>query len=328
MCHRLGVSLNAGVDIVRVLQQESERGTGAYQRHMSEVAEKVRRGESVAEAMRDSAGYFPQLTCELISVGEETGRLESVLLQLASHYEQLIKLRRTFLLGILWPGLELAAAILIIGGLIALPPMLFGVTIPVFGLSGARGAAIYFGVLSVLLAGLVVVGYGLIRGWFGPLPSRLMMHIPGVGKAIRTMALARHSWTLSIALDSGVEAGRAMRLALQSTQLYYFTRDIDEVLMVIQSGGQLYEALARTNAFPDDFLTTLKNAELSGTEGASLSRLSEEYQQQAQTASTTLAILASMIIWGAVVVLLAVMIVYLFMKLYMQPINDAFDMME
>ena len=328
MCQRLGISLNAGVDIVRVLQQESEHGNGAFRRNMSEVAAMVSSGRSVAEAMRDCGGYFPPLICELINVGEETGRLESVLMQLASHYEQLIKLRRTFLLGILWPALELVAAILIIGGLIALPPMLLGVSVPVFGLSGAHGAIVYFGVLSAILAVLAVLGYGVVRGWLGPLPGKLLMHVPGIGKAIKTMALARHAWTLSIALDSGVEAGRAMRLALQSTQLYYFTCHTDDVLMAIQSGHQLFEALERTNAFPRDYLTTLQNAELSGTEGASLSRLSEEYQQRAQAASTTLTILTSMVIWGAVVALLALMIIYLFINLYMQPINDAFDMMQ
>ncbi|MFO7902928.1 MAG: type II secretion system F family protein [Pirellulaceae bacterium] len=326
MCHRLGISLNAGVDVLQVLQREAEHGPRAFRRNMSEVREKVSHGMSLSEAMRDGGSYFPPLMCELIHVGEETGRLDSVLLRLAEHYQQLITLRRKFLSGLLWPGLELGFAILVIGALIALPPMLFGVSIPVFGLSGARGAVIYFGIVLAVVLGGAAAGYGLTRGWFGTLPGRLIVHVPVVGKAIKTMALARHAWTLSLALDSGVEAGRAMRLALQSTHLRYFTRHIEQVAVDIQSGRQFHEALQRTRAFPHEFLTTLENAELSGTEGASLSRLSEDYQQQAESATTTLAVVGSMFIMGLVFGLLIFMIFYLVVNLYLKPINEALDM--
>jgi type IV pilus assembly protein PilC len=326
MCHRIGSSLEAGVDVVQVLQREARSGTPAFQRNMARVEIGVGKGQTIAEAMKDCGGYFPPLVCELIDVGEETGRLESVLLRLAEHYQHLIKLRRVFLLGILWPGLNLTMAVLAIGGLILLPPLLFGVSVPVFGLSGPTGALIFFGLVAVVGVTLFGVSVGLLRGWFGPLPSRLLLYLPGVGKAIRTMALARLSWTLSIALESGVDAGRSMRLALQSTRLHYFARHVDEVDATIERGGQFHEALARTGVFPRDFLTALENAELSGTESESLARMSADYQSQAESASTALAVIASMAIWVLVGVLMVAMIVYLFMTLYMRPIQDALDM--
>ncbi|MFW6168842.1 MAG: type II secretion system F family protein [Planctomycetota bacterium] len=325
-CHRLGISLNAGVDVLQVLQREAEHGPRAFRRNMTEVGRKVSHGASLAEALRECDCYFPPLMYELIGVGEETGRLDRVLLRLAEHYEQLVALRRKFLAGLLWPALELCAAILVIGALIALPPMLFGVSIPVFGLSGARGASIYFGIVFAVVLGGAVIGYGLTRGWFGTLPGRLIVHVPVVGKAIKTMALARHAWTLSLALDAGVDARRAMRLALQSTRLRYFTQHIEEVAVDIQRGSQFHEALQRTRAFPPEFLSTLQNAELSGTEGASLSRLSEEYQQQAESAATTLAVVGSMIIMGLVFGLLIFMVFYLVVNLYLKPLNEALEM--
>ncbi len=327
MCHRVGMSLNAGVDIMGVLQRESQHGPPAYRRNMTHVAEKVGRGTTLAEAMQDCGGYFPPLVSELVGVGEEAGRLESVLLRLADHYQHVIKLRRVFLLGIIWPSLQLFAALAIIGGLILLLGIL-GTSASVFGLSGGRGAAIYFGVVAVVLAGLALVVFGLSRNWFGTLPGRLILFIPGVGRAIKAMALARLSWTLSMGLESGVDAGRAMRLALQSTQNRHFTRHIPDVDGVIQRGGQFHEALEKTGAFPRDFLTSLQNAELSGTESESLSRMSEDYQKQAETASAALAVIFSMMIWGMVAALLIFMIFYLFMNLYMKPYQEALDFLE
>ena len=93
-----------------VLQREAEHGTPAYRRNMSHVRDKVSSGMTLAEGMRDCGTYFPPLTCELVDVGEQTGRLEAVLLRMAEHYQHVIRLRRVFLMGILWPAIELTSA--------------------------------------------------------------------------------------------------------------------------------------------------------------------------------------------------------------------------
>ena len=170
--------------------------------------------------------------------------------------------------------------------------------------------------------------FGLMRGWFGSWPGQLIVRLPVVGKAIKTMALARLSWTLSLALDAGIDAARAIRMALESTQNAYYTRHIDTAEAVIDVADNSMKRWQRRECFPSDFLTALQNAELSGTESESLSRMSEDYQRQAETATTALAIAASMAIWGLVGALFIVIIFYLFMNLYLKPINEALEMMD
>ncbi len=72
------------------------------------------------------------------------------------------------------------------------------------------------------------------------------MRVPVVGTTLQTMALARLSWTLSLALNAGIDARRAIRMALQSTQNRYYTQHIDKAEAVIVRGGQFHEALRRT----------------------------------------------------------------------------------
>ena len=114
------------------------------------------------------------------------------------------------------------------------------------------------------------------------------------------MALARLAWTLSLALNAGIDARRAIRMALQSTQNRYYTQHTAEVDAVIVRGGQFHEALRRSGAFPEEFLTALENAEITGTESESLTRLSEDYQQRAETATLALTVAASFAIWALV----------------------------
>ena len=303
MCHRLGTSLNAGVDIMGVLNREATHGTSAYRRHMTHVAEMVGKGTSLAEAMRDCGRYFPPLVCELVDVGEQTGRLESVLLRMADHYQHMRSLRRVFLLGILWPSLQLIVAILIIGLLIFLLGAL-GSSVEVFGLSGTRGVVIYAAVVLTAFAVVALAARGLLRGWFGPWPGQLIMRIPGGGQLDQDHGDGAAGLDLVTGAGRGHRRGAAMRMALQSTQNAYFTRHMDAAEAVIVRGGQFHEALQKTGTFTHDFLTSLQNAELSGTESESLSRLSEDYQRQAETATTALAVAASMLIWGLVGALL------------------------
>src|SRR5262245_19252466 len=118
LCRRAGTSLQAGLDARRVWEKEAERGGYTQRFYLSEVSRRVAAGQTVAEAMQNCHGYFPPVTCEMIDIGERTGRLDEVLLQLAENYEHMLKLRRTFLIGISWPLIELTLAVLVIGLLI------------------------------------------------------------------------------------------------------------------------------------------------------------------------------------------------------------------
>ncbi len=325
-CRRVGTSLRAGVDTQKILSQESQRGPSGLRQRLADISNNVAAGYSLAEAFRETGGYFPELFCELIEVGEESGRLDQVLLQLADHYDHMLALRRQFLLGIIWPAIQLGVAVVVIGLLILILGIITGggrEPTSVLGLSGSSGAVIYFSTVFVvgILVTLVVVG--ITRGWFGSLPMRIALWIPGLSGCLRTMALARVAWTLSTSLDSGVDARKSMRLALRSSQNPYYTAHIDDVDQVILSGREFNEALRETGAFPEEFLDSLAAAELSGTHAESMLHLAKDYQERAQAASKLLTNIAAFGVWALVATILVAMIFYMFFNLYYKHINDA-----
>jgi type II secretory pathway component PulF len=142
------------------------------------------------------------------------------------------------------------------------------------------------------------------------------------------MALARLSWTLSLSLNAGIDANRAVRMALGATQNRYYTQHTDKADAVIMRHGQFHEALRATGVFGDEFLTALENAEISGTETESLAHLSEDYQKRAETATMALSVAASVAIWILVASLLVFMIFYLFINMIMRPRWEALDMLS
>ena len=79
---------------------------------ISKIADGARRGEGFSRPMQE-AGVFPGLATHLVSVGEETGRLDTMLLQVADVYEKDVRTSVKALTSIFEPVIILVMGVLI-----------------------------------------------------------------------------------------------------------------------------------------------------------------------------------------------------------------------
>src|SRR5688572_10300508 len=114
-CRRVGVSLKAGIDLRKVLDREVERAARGERRGLTQIRQAVAGGSSLDAAFATSNGLFPPMVHGMVRVGEQSGRMDEAFLKLAEHYERQLSLRRTFLAGIIWPMIQLGAAIFVVG---------------------------------------------------------------------------------------------------------------------------------------------------------------------------------------------------------------------
>lgn len=83
----LGTLLRGGVALVSALTVVTELlGNRVLARAVEGLSDGVRRGAGLAQPMTDAA-IFPPLAIHMVRVGEETGRLDETLLQVAATYE-------------------------------------------------------------------------------------------------------------------------------------------------------------------------------------------------------------------------------------------------
>ena len=322
MCQQIGMALRAGLDIRKVWEHEAARGSQGHQQRAREVLEHINAGHTLAEAMRSVRPYFPALTCDLVEVGETAGRLEEVFLKLADHYEHMVKLRRQFFGDIARPAIQLVMATLVIGGMIWAFSVLPETPVPILGLSGTRGLMIYATVVCSVLGSLIWLGMAIAKGWLGTGPITLITKIPVIGDCIKTMAIARFSWTFSMALNAGVDARKSMKLALRSTHNRFFSSQQEPIDLVLQQGQSFHEALRNSGVFPQVFLVTFETAEISGTQSESLEQVASYYQEKAESATKILTRIASFLIYLVTVVIIVALIIKLFYALYLNPINE------
>jgi type II secretory pathway component PulF len=331
LCRRLGTALEAGIDLRRALTSEVERAGGRVASRLELARRGTAAGDSLSDALAATGDFFPPIFHQMLRVGEETGHLPEVLQKLADHYDHQVALRRSFLMRITWPMFQLAAAVAVIGLAIFVMGIVEQMTgqrtdILGWGLVGGHGAAIYFGIVGAAAVVVYLIVRGLARGapWLQPLRA-LLVRLPVLGPALRTLDLSRLAWTLQLALESGMPLRRAVSLALDSTRTGLFTAEADRIPRAIGSGQPLHAALAERRDFPPEFVAAIEVGETSGRLVEQMEIVSRQYEEQARAALATLTTLAGLAVWGVVALLIVVLIFRLF-SFYLGTINQALQL--
>jgi type IV pilus assembly protein PilC len=283
---RLATSYTAGIDLRTILKRESETGSTAYRLKTAKVAQSVADGHTLAESMKQTGNYFPELAVSVVEAGERGGRMEDSFNRLATHYENLVSFRNKLLTALAWPAFELFAAIMLVGLMMAIGDGIYRALefepINWLGMGSTVGNVIaYFVLITLLLIGVVVLVVGTAKGWFGSLPMKIARRIPLIGKTIQSLALSRFAWTMSVAENAGMNPVETARLSLRSTENYYYKQQEKTICRALQQGQTFYQTFKSTGVFPEDLLIYVDNGETAGELAESMDRASREYQKTA-----------------------------------------------
>ncbi|HEU4343749.1 MAG TPA: type II secretion system F family protein [Candidatus Binatia bacterium] len=109
----LSALLHGGVPLLEALGTvQGVVGNRLIARAIGQVPVRVREGKGMAKPLGES-GLFPPLALNMIAVGEETGKLENMLAEVAGYYDQEVKRTTKRLTSLLEPALILGMGLVI-----------------------------------------------------------------------------------------------------------------------------------------------------------------------------------------------------------------------
>jgi type IV pilus assembly protein PilC len=114
-----GVPILEGLDITA-----KTSGNAVLQNVVLALRKHIEEGKTIADPMRDSK-FFPPMVTQMVSVGESTGELDTMLLKVADYYEEEVDVVVANLLVILEPMLLVFLGIIVGGIVIAMYMPLF-----------------------------------------------------------------------------------------------------------------------------------------------------------------------------------------------------------
>ncbi len=123
----LGTMLKSGVPVLGALSVVGDLMTNlVVGRAVGRLADAVKRGGTLAAGLAEHAG-FPPLAVHMVRVGEETGRLEEMLLKVADTYEADVRTELKRLIGLLEPAIILAMGVLVAFIVVAMLMAIFSI---------------------------------------------------------------------------------------------------------------------------------------------------------------------------------------------------------
>ena len=113
----LSTTFAAGVPLVEALDSVAgATGNIVYKRAVSNIKEDVSAGQQLQFAMK-STGVFPPMAIQMVSIGEESGALDSMLDKVANYYEEEVDNAVDGITSLMEP-LIMAVLGILVGGLI------------------------------------------------------------------------------------------------------------------------------------------------------------------------------------------------------------------
>lgn len=289
--YHLSVILEAGIPILRGLQDLQELGEHPLASELADVERRVEGGQSLSDALSAHPRHFPPLAIAVVRAGERTGRLGSTLADLVSYLEWRSELRRQIRTAAAYPIVIFSATLSLcsILGFFVLPRFS-----EIFGELGVELPAPMLAVLAMrelvasswtwLLGVGTAVGIPLLlwqRTESGrAIRHRLLLRLPVLGHLILNLDLARFCHNLALFYSAGLPVLDGLQLTQQIVQNRAVRRSIRRATDRLQTGSGLRDALLPEKTFPPLVLRMLHVGESTGQLDQSLDHVARFYDRE------------------------------------------------
>lgn len=281
--------LRAGLPILRSLGAIQESATRPpVAQLMGDIGASLDQGNELSAALRRHPDDFPSLYVAMVRVGEQTGRLDTVLKRLAEWLAFERDTRERVKAAVRYPTfvvIAMMAAMLVIN-LFVIPRFAnvyqsMQVELPLITrvLIGFSGFMIAWWPLMLAAAAAAVFGF---RRWRvseagGLAWDRLMLRVPVIGRILHNAALGRFARSMSMALRSGVPVPQSIHLIAQAVGNAFMSRRLERVRTGIERGESLHRACAAAGVFNPLVLQMISVGEESGTLDEMLEHMADFY---------------------------------------------------
>lgn len=288
---QLSTMFSAGLTIEKAITDlEKEEKNKRFSRVLRKLSDDIRKGYSLSEAMQQHPGVFNPLYVALVTAGEVSGTLHTVLDELAEYLEKIEDTRRKVVSAMAYP-------IFILVFLAGVTWALFYYIIPMFaGVYGDFGADLpgptlaaiaisdfivnnVFGTILIVIA--VVVGLFLVyltdRGRY--VIDGLKLKIPVIGGVLSNSIMSKFSRTFSILMAAGVPIMDTMELTENVVQNAVVEGGVRKARVLVKEGYGVANAFRRTGLFPPTLLQMIATGEETGDMDKLLGKAAEFYEK-------------------------------------------------
>ncbi|MCX5810972.1 MAG: type II secretion system F family protein [Proteobacteria bacterium] len=323
-----GMILKAGIPILDALEdvgQTTEKK--ALKSAMQDIKERVISGSTLSDALNANARIFPDILIRMVKIGEETGRVERSLMDIAEHLQRIEDLAETVKRALMYPIFVLVTTggALLFWIIYVMPKLLsvikeMGEKLPLITrimlfMSNFVQSKWY---ILPLIPIAVIAGIKLVKrkenGRY--YLDLLIMKLPIVKLFIYNKYLASFAEQMKIMVVAGITIDRSLIIVSNSVGSEVFRRAIVSIKEKISTGSRISDAIKEHSIFPKMVVRMIDVGESSGNLGDQFAFLSNFYFKKLDDVSEKLGKMIEPVMMTIVGIIFAFMIMAILLPIY------------
>ncbi|MGH4138008.1 type II secretion system F family protein [Clostridium sp.] len=275
-CKQFSICLKSGIPICDILNLLYEQMLHkAIKNSLISIRENVQKGNSLYASMKNTRNIYPEFLINMIYLGEESGKLDTILEELSRYYEKEHKLTKKFVNSMIYPcTVFLTLTIVSLFLFIKVIPIFIKnlnslnadiplITRIVLGTSNFLGQNFLWILIINLIVAFIFMEY--FKTENGKLAfDKFKFRCPILGPVYKHLIYTRFTRGLNILLCSGVGLLRAFEIIYDVIGNRYFKLKLKTVFNDIKKGRDLADCLNAMNLFPQFFVAMVRIGEETG----------------------------------------------------------------
>jgi len=327
--------LDAGLLLVRTIKSVTEQSTHPELKRVLPLVQKnVEEGNHLSSSLAKYPNVFPNLMIGMVAAGEESGHLSEAMQQASTNYEKEAKLRSKVFAALLYPGVVLGiAGIMLTAMLLFVVPRFtaifknLGGTLPL----PTQILVLFSHAAVFVIPVLIVFSFFASTLWrkykqdkrIRRVIDPIKLKMPILGKFFQKISLARFSRTFSSLLTSGVPMLNALEIVANTAGSIVISDALMDVRQAVHDGKEIAPTLAKHPVFPPLVIQMMSAGEETGTIPKMLNKIADFYELEVDTASDAL----TSILEPVLIVFLALIVGSMVISLYL-PIFKVFTLIK
>ena len=324
----LSVMLNAGINIIRsfeILAAQTEKQK--FKKIILEIKKDISSGVPLATSLAKYPKYFDKLYVSMVKAGEASGKLDVILMRIASSLEKSEEIKGKVKGALIYPMVVFLTALIVMFFMLAfiIPKFMLlfqgtGVEMPLLTRIVIKVSEIIskYWYLFILIIGLtfIMIKKILLTQKGKRIFDSILLKIPIVGNFIRKTDMARFTRTLSTLLNSGVNILVAFDISGEIVGNTLIGEAILKAKKSIRDGASIHKPLEESGQFLPMVTDMIEVGEESGKLSEVLEKVADFTEMELEEAVRNLLSVFEPLIILFVAIGVGILIISMFLPLF------------
>ncbi|MGY3793200.1 type II secretion system F family protein [uncultured Aquimarina sp.] len=323
----LSVLLKSGIDLKSGLELLSEtQNKEKDKKLMSTMLSKLIDGTSFSEILKADKN-FTDYEYYAVKIGEQTGELAQITLELSDFYKRKNDLRREIISALTYPVIVLLTALVVIFFMLRYVVPMFmdifkqnkvdlpSITESIIGFSNFAGKNGWI-ILGIMIAIPIIISLISNKKWYRKIIGTIQLKIPILGNYVKRIYMAQFTQALSLLTYAKVPMVDSIDLVKNMINFYPLQQGLHKTNQEVIAGAKLSDSFAKSSIFDKKLIAMIRVAEETNQTEFIFQKLNEQYNQQVKHQSQVISNVLNPILTIFVGIIVGVILIAMYLPMF------------